>query len=283
MTAKHSARLRRRIAGIASHVLPLAALLLLAGAAMAAPQRVVSLNLCTDELAMLVAAEGQLHSVSDMALDENVSVLAERARGLVANHGLAEEIFLMKPDLVLAGSYTARPTTDMLKRLGFRVELFEPAMSFADIRAQLRRIGALLRREATAENLVRRLDATLAAVQPPAGRVPLVAFYYANQYTAGSGTLVDDVIRHSGSVNLGAKLGLSGTQKLSLEQMIMARPDLIAMHNPYKAPALAYEAQLHPAFRALSREARLIDVPDRYTICGGPFTATAVRILAASR
>ena len=33
------------------------------------PQRVVSMNLCTDQLAMLIARPGQLHSVSHLASD----------------------------------------------------------------------------------------------------------------------------------------------------------------------------------------------------------------------
>jgi iron complex transport system substrate-binding protein len=41
-----------------------------AGAAAAdAPARVVSVNLCTDQLAMLIAAPGQLQSVSWLAAD----------------------------------------------------------------------------------------------------------------------------------------------------------------------------------------------------------------------
>jgi iron complex transport system substrate-binding protein len=39
------------------------------------PRRVVSMNLCTDQLAMLVAAPGQLLSVSRIARDPRVSAL----------------------------------------------------------------------------------------------------------------------------------------------------------------------------------------------------------------
>ena len=52
-----------------------------AGAAAAdAPARVVSVNLCTDQLAMLIAAPGQLQSVSWLAADPSVSLMPDQAR-----------------------------------------------------------------------------------------------------------------------------------------------------------------------------------------------------------
>ncbi|MEO0811096.1 MAG: hypothetical protein AAFW82_10790, partial [Pseudomonadota bacterium] len=55
------------------------AALVSANASDAAPRRVVSMNLCTDQLAMLLAAPGQLYSVSYLAGRTDASVLADRA------------------------------------------------------------------------------------------------------------------------------------------------------------------------------------------------------------
>lgn len=245
-----------------------------------APKRVVSMNLCTDQLAMLLASGGQLASVSYLARDATVSVLAGEAGAFAVNHGQAEEIFLMQPDLVLTSTYTTRATVDILKRLGFRVEEFQPEASFDDIRANVRRMGALLGREARAEELLNAMDTVLASVPARTTGTPTVALYYANQFTSGRNTLAGEVVNRAGLNNMGEKLGLDGTQKLSLEQLVMAKPDLIATHNAYPAPALAYEAQLHPAFRAALQGKSPIDIPDKYWICGGPFTAQAVKLLS---
>ena len=68
-----------------------AAALLVAGSADAeAPTRVVSMNLCTDQLAMLLADEGQLLSVSHIAFDPLASPMVEEAAGYEKNHGQAE-------------------------------------------------------------------------------------------------------------------------------------------------------------------------------------------------
>ncbi|PRD51595.1 ABC transporter substrate-binding protein [Phyllobacterium myrsinacearum] len=245
-----------------------------------APARVVSMNLCTDQLAMLLASGGQLVSVSYLAGDATVSVLAGDAGAFALNHGQAEEIFLMQPDLVLTSTYTTRATAGILKRLGFRVEEFPPEASFDDIRANVRRMGALLGRQARAEELLGAMDAALADIPARSADAPTVALYYANQITSGRNTLAGDVVNRAGLVNMGEKLGLDGTQKLSLEQLVMAKPDLIATHNAYPAPALAYDAQLHPAFRAALQGKNPIDIPDKYWICGGPFTVEAVKLLS---
>ena len=177
--------------------------------ATATPRRVVSMNVCTDQLAMLVAGEGQLYSVSNLASDERTSALASQADRYAVNNGFAEEIFTMKPDLVLAGTYTSQATVDLLKRLGFRVEQFAPAASFDDIRADLTRMGQLLDREERAASLVAQMDQDLEALRSRSTADKSVALYYANSYTSGTGTLADAVVRAAGLRNVGEILGLT--------------------------------------------------------------------------
>ncbi len=245
-----------------------------------APRRVVSMNVCTDQLAMLIAGEGQLYSVSYLAGDRNTSVLADQAAGYVVNHGLAEEVFLMQPDLIIAGTFTTRTTVELLRRLGFRVEEFAPQNSIEEIREQITRMGALLGRQEKAAELVKLIDTDLANLraQPPSGKT--VATYYANSYTSGTGTLVDALIGISGLQNVASRLGLTGTSKLPLELLVLAGPDLIVTSDgDYPAPALAEEGYVHPAFKAVAAGSKAVNIPSKYTICGAPFTLEAAHIL----
>lgn len=265
-----------RIAAVAAF------LVLAATPAMAAdaPRRVVSMNLCTDQMAMLLAGDDQLYSVSYMASDAGSSAMADQAGRYVANHGLAEEIFLMQPDLVVAGTYTTRTTVDLLRRLGFRVEEFAPENSFDEIRANLERMGEVLGREEKAAELIARLDTGLDALKANKPPERTVALYYANSYASGSGTLADAIVKAAGLKNIGDTLGVTGTVKLPLELLVLAAPDLIvAGDRDYETPALAQENYLHPAFRALASGAHTVSVPSKYMICGAPFTLEAARIL----
>lgn len=234
--------------------------LALAAPALAAPERVVSMNLCTDQLAMLLAAPGQLVSVSYLAADPRSSAMAAEAAAIPANHGLAEEVFLHSPDLVLAGSYTTRATVDMLRRLGVPVLEIPPAFSLADARAQIAQVGAALGREAAATDLLARFDARLADVPPPSDPRPTVAAVGANGYASGPESLTGEVLAAAGFDNV-----LEGSGgRLSLEELVMARPDLLVLPEPWPGWSQAEEFLHHPALAATAAE---VVLPDRNWVC----------------
>lgn len=238
-----------------------------------APQRVVSMNLCTDQLAMLIAAPGQLQSVSWLAADPSVSLMPDQARAVGLNHGSAEEVFLQAPDLVLAGTWSTGPTTEMLRRLNLRVETMPPAQSIADVRAAITRMGALLDRPARAAQVLADFDAALAAVPMAAPRSATT--YGANGYTTGPDTLSGDIMRHAGLMLLPQASG----GPLALEQLVMAAPELIVTGSRYPTPSRAEAVLDHPAFAAIP--AARISVPDRDWICGLPAIAgTAAKLQA---
>ncbi|MGE0282886.1 MAG: ABC transporter substrate-binding protein [Rhizobiaceae bacterium] len=264
------------------HLVTLAFVLALAAETVAAAplKRVVSMNVCTDQLAMLIARDGQLHSVSYLASDPDSSVLAADAARYAVNHGLAEEVFLMQPDLVIAGTYTTRTTVSLLRRLGVRVEEFAPESAFDDVRMNILRMGTILDRSERATELIAVLDTGLEELRRNPAGGQTVATYYANNFTSGSGTLVDAVIAATGLENLAARLGYAGTAQLPLELLILAKPEILVDGGErYAAPALAQQSFSHPAYRAIAEDAKRVDIPAKYTICGSPFTLEAARIL----
>lgn len=247
------------------------------------PRRVVSMNLCTDQLAMLLAAPGQLHSVSYLASDPDSSNLAGEARHYVVNHGLAEELFLMHPDLVLAGQFTMPATVHLLKRLGIRVEVFPPANSFADIPRAIKRMGEVLGRAKAAEAVLARFNAETAAMKPRTGKRKLAALYYANNYTNGANTLASAIVKRAGLDNLADRRGLVGTVRLPLEVLVVGAPDLVVGRQQVTAPRSRGEEILkHPALIAATARRKMVDLADKYWVCGTPFTLEAVRQLAAA-
>jgi iron complex transport system substrate-binding protein len=248
----------------------------------AAPARVVSMNLCTDQLAMLIAGEGQLQSVSDLAQDPKESVLADMAQRYTPNRGQAEEVFMMRPDLVIVGTWTSPASVALLRRLGFRIEAFPPANSIAEIDEQVLRMGKLLDQEARAEALVQKFKNELDEV-PARHRetAPVAALHYPNNYTSGRNTMVGDVVERAGLRNLASELGYEGYVPMPLEVLVSASPRLIITGNrEYAGEALAYDTFNHPALVALGSKGKTVSVPDRYWICGAPFTAEVVKTLA---
>lgn len=249
--------------------------------AQATPQRVVSINVCTDQLAMLLASEAQLRSVSFMAVDPFLSTMADQASRLPLNDAQVEEVILMKPDLVLASTFSSRTTVELLRELGVRVEEFEPARDFEDIRLQIARMGNLLGQPERAQAEIESMEAALAEIDRPSSDLS-VALYYANGYTSGPGTLIDAVVRQAGLKNIAERAGVRGSTRMPLEMLIMEKPDIILSSSRERGPALAFENFEHPAMHALENQARIVSIDDNLTVCGGPFTVKAVEQLAGA-
>lgn len=266
----------------------------LGGASAAKPRRIVSVNLCADQLVLLLVERERIASVSHLAANPAVSALADRAAGLPPNHGHAEEILPHRPDLVVAGFLTATSAVHLLRRLGIPVVALDVARTLADVRANLRRAARLVGERARGERLVAAFDRRLAAAgRPPTGGPgrprPLAALYRANGYSPGAGTLADAVVAAAGLDNLARRMGRSGTSHLPLELLVAGRPDLLVVGgggsgagdggDPSRAAALLRHSALRRAFAGRP----IVEIPDRLWACGTPAVARAVELLAAAR
>jgi iron complex transport system substrate-binding protein len=108
--------------------------LALAGAAEAAPRRVASLNLCTDELLLALGA-GQIVSVTHLAQQPAETSLWRQARRYRSNDGSLVSVAGLRPDLVLTMGGGARDRVRIAQRLGIRILDLPYPQSLADIEA----------------------------------------------------------------------------------------------------------------------------------------------------
>lgn len=258
---------------IGAHEAPVAAS---SDAAPRMPQRVVSMNLCTDQLAMLLAAPGQLLSVSYLAADPRGSAMAEEARKYRINRGHAEEIWLMQPDLVIAGSFTNSASLDMLRRLDVPVVVMDPAYGLGDIPDRMRDMGRALGREEAAEEQIAAFTAGLAALQDELEHRPRAALYYANGYTSGDKTLAGEIIATAGFANIAAEAGLPSGGTLPLEILAMSQPEAIISGRPYPGASRSEEILEHPVVNTLRNKAVGAVLTDRTWVCGTPNVLQAI-------
>ncbi|WGW03363.1 ABC transporter substrate-binding protein [Tropicibacter oceani] len=245
------------------------------------PRRVVSLNLCTDQLALMLADPGQIASLSALASDPRSSAMADQARGFPANDGSAESVVLAQPDLVLAGTWTTRATVDMLTRLGLRVEIFAPVNTLDEARANITRMGALLGQETRAQTILDQFDQRLTRLRATPGPSPRVALYYELGSTAGRDTLPGDILDAAGMTNIAAEKGLAFGGALPLEDLVLTNPDLILIGRPYGGHARATELLTHPVLTA-SGKLRLIEDGASW-VCETPHLLDAIAQMIALR
>lgn len=254
----------------------------------ARPQRIVSMNLCTDELLMRIVDPSRIAGITYLSRQPvNAPIgLAHIAEKLAVNHGLAEEVIRLNPDLVLAGAYTTSTATALLRRLGYTVVTFAPENTFADMRANIRKLAALTGDRERAEQVIADFDTRLAALQAeiPPGDKPVFADIGVNNFIAGAGTLYTEVVNAGGYRTLGQALGYSGYRNVPLESVLTVRPALISTATPWTSPpSLSTLALGHPALRALVAQTPQASIPERYTTCGAPSLLGAVEILVEAR
>ena len=253
------------------------------GAPDGTPQRVVSINLCTDQLAMMLAAPGQLVSVSYLARDPRSSAMADEARAFPVNRGGAEDIYLLDPDLVLGGTYSTPGTVAMLRRMGVRVELLPPAESFDDIARQIRQVGALIGQEGKAEAMAAAFEARLASLPGPQANPPRVALYGANGATSGRTGLSAEIVARAGFLSVTDSLDLPRTGWLPLERLVMADPDIVLTSARHPGTSEAEAILDHPALAALAGRWNGEALTDADWVCGLPQTLDAVDRLIGLR
>ena len=251
------------------------ALLLWATLAHAAPQKIVSLNLCTDQLLMLLADPNQIVSLSKIVDDQNVSFLAERSAEFKKNRGDAEEIFVNNPDLVVAGVYTEKATVQILQSLGVRVEIFPVEKNFDDIIENIKKMGLLVGHSDRAKRMIDNFNVRLEELRSGISERPRAAIYSANGYTTGTDTLSGQILKTAGFRNITEEVGISFGGTLPLETLVMLKPDLVITGKAYPGHSRSEEILKHPALRPF----KAITQTDAKWVCGTPAVLDAVEEL----
>ncbi len=251
----------------------------------APPQRIVSINICGDLLALSLAPRARIASVTFLAADPVISPIAKAAEGVPLNYGNAEEVLAFEPDLVLAGRYTTRATVALLERLGYPVIELDIAQSLDDVRTQIRVAAAAMSVADAGEDMIATLDARIEAAAAEGGvSRPLAAAYGPNGFTPGPRTLSGSLIELAGFENLAARAGIRYWGNLPLESLLLARPDVLIIEaERNNAHALANQILAHPALLDLRERITVAAVPRPLWSCPGPWIVDAMDRLAAAR
>lgn len=250
------------------------------------PRRIVSFNLCADQLLLALADPAQIAGLSPYAVNPALSVMTEQGARFPRLDWDAESVINLAPDLVLVGP-SDRPTRAILDATGLRVVEVGLVSDLAAARQQARDIGALIGHPERGENLSRALEQAEATLAASAVRPSLTALVVQRGgYSEGPASLVAGMLRVAGlRPPPNSPNGFGGF--VSLEQLLIDGPDVLVLQDPPRAAGDQGALFItHPALLARYGENRRIDLPARTTLCGGPpllqgldFLTTAIKAL----
>jgi len=246
------------------------------------PQRVVSLNLCTDQLLLALGDREQIASLSYLVRDPAFSYLSEKASGISVNDGRAETILFRGADLVLTGTYGQLNQVNLLRAQKLEVLTLGPWTSLAEGGAQIRTLAKRLGHPERGEALVASIDA---ALDRSKGIVPArrsILAYDRGGWVAASDSVTNELLLHFGFAPHQEALGLSGGGVARLEAIVTSPPDYMLVDEDSRH-AVDHGTALfvHPALVAAVPMERRLVVPGRLTICGGASTPAAIDAMAA--
>ncbi len=252
------------------------------------PQRIVSINLCSDQILLDLVPRERIQAVSHLAADPSVSAKHEMARGLPATHGDAETVLGFDPDLVIAGDFSTPATVSLLERVGRRVVKVPLANTLDAVRALVRQVATAVGEPERGETVISAFDKRIAdagaKVGSASGPPPSALTYQINGYASGSGSLMDAALIAAGYRNHARALGLGSGGALPLELLLANPPDLLLLSGSVDEYRTAVADNLrHPALRALRSRTAFLVLPWRNWLCGTPAIAGAIEELAGAR
>lgn len=248
------------------------------------PQRIVSVNITSDEILLALAPE-RVVALSVLADDPDVSGVPREAKRIAGRvKADSERILSFDPDLVVIGGQMV-DIAAQIERFGIRVIRIEGFESFAWIQGLIRTLGDAVGARPRAEALVAEMDRKVDAIRARVAsyRRPRVLTYSFQGGTQGLGTTTHDFIVAAGGENVAATLGVHGSKRLSLERLVVADPEVLVMTASQRwAPGFQTRLLEHPALALVRavREGRVYQLPGRLMVTTSHHIVETVEVLA---
>ena len=245
--------------------------------------RIASINLCTDQLLVTLADPAQILGLSPYSRDRARSWDAAKAAHFPKLSGEAEDVLVLRPDVVVAGRFTKRATRELLKEKGLRVVEFDAARSLDDVKKQIRQMGDLVQHPDRAAAEIQRLDTAIAHAREVVSRTSYRVLALSRRgWVSGGDSLTSSLLATVGLSNAAADLGYKLGGFASLEAIVSLKPDFLLVSDAGDfAEDEGRAFMLHPALERFYPATKRLVIPERLTVCGGPRLSEALDRLAS--
>ena len=249
------------------------------------PQRIVSVNLCADQLLLALADRDQIAAISWNAPRRLLSFHADRAAGLRTTRGEGEAVIALRPDLVLAGRFAGGPAKAAMRRAGLRVHDLGIPATPAEAAAQLAMFGELIGQAERGAAAAAQLRAAIADARANApARRPRALYLQRRGLVSGRGTMMDALLSAAGLENA---IAADGFLQIGLERLATIDADLLIVDGQGQradGDATDWGASIltHPLMLARFPPDRRVHVPQAEIVCAGLPLAKALERLSAA-
>ncbi len=241
------------------------------------PLRIVSLDYCADQYVLKLIDRDRILALSPDAGRE-FSYMRDAAIGVATVRPVAEDVLILKPDLVVRAYGGGPNASAFFQKAGVPVvdigwtpdipAVMENTQRIADELGEPAR-GAAVNAEMQArlDRLQRRAQTRTALYMTPAG------------VTTGPGSLIHEMIETAGLTNMQTD---AGWRSLPLETLAYETPDVVAaaFFGARTNHPDAWSPMKHPVARDQLTKSEVVSLEGAWTSCSGWFLMDAVEALA---
>jgi iron complex transport system substrate-binding protein len=255
------------------------------------PRRIVSQYWSIDDYVYSVAPPESIVAVSESAYARsfsNVYLLAEKFRPVIATD--PERVLDLNPDLILVSSDGRSDYTSLVRSTGVPVYRMQSTFHTLDqIEKTILLTGYLIGQDAAAQSVAARFRASIEEGRAKAeaararGMAPLHILCLAGRHGYGAKTLLDDVLKTIGAINVAGEHGLEGYAPVNFEQIAQWSPDwIVAGADRGKTKLVLAQLLADPAVAVTkaARDHHILVLENDIVQPMSPFTSRFVTTLA---
>jgi iron complex transport system substrate-binding protein len=261
----------------------------------AAPHKIVSLTLFTDEILLSLVDKSRLLGVTTFAADPLLSNVADQVADIPNKLALnVETIVSLGADLVIVANWSDAGPVKQLRDAGIPVYLMASGLTVKMIEEKIGRLGLLTGEIAKAQAMIGTMEQKLAnvgakVVALPADKRLRVLDYAPWGAAMGKGTSWDEIVRRAGLVNAVGRFTADqwGQVPLSKEKILEIDPNILILpgwaYGDSNSAAAFYEQIVgDPALAGLSavKNNKVYMMPENLREASSQYITSAVEWLA---
>lgn len=246
------------------------------------PMRIVSLDYCADQYVLKLADREQILAISPDAT-RDFSYMREEAVGVPTVRPVAEDVLILKPDLVVR-AYGGGPNAQaFFERAG--VPVLQVGWTSNVDSEEVGSIPSLIRHMAEGLGQSERGQALVASFRERLARLKQrndnkSALYMTPAgVTSGPGSMVHEMLLAAGLENFQTK---PGWRSIPLERLAREQPDIIAaaFFETITSHPDAWSPMKHPVAESQLETQTVVPLQGSWTACGGWFILDAIEALS---
>lgn len=245
------------------------------------PMRIVSLDYCADQYVLDLADPEQILAISPDGV-KPFSYLRDKAVGVPTVRPIAEDVMILKPDLVVrlygggpnAPAFFERAGIPVLQ-IGWVSDVHGRGMG--SIPRTIQEMADGLGQSARGAERVAAYEARLERLQAEASGKS-VLYMTPSGVTTGGNSLMHEVLTTAGLTNF---METPGWHSLPLERLAYDRPDMVAaaFFNTHNNHRVGWSSARHPIAKRELAGANAVALDGAWTACGAWFALEAVEAL----